>query len=51
MFSQIIFAYHGVDMPTPRVECEKPQENRIRGGTQGELSGEGAVGSVVSKES
>lgn len=43
MCSQIIFAYHGVDMPTPRVECEKPQENRIRG--------EGAVGSVVSKES
>lgn len=51
MFSQIIFAYHGVDMPTPRVECEKPQENRIRWALRGNSVGEGAVGSVVSKES
>lgn len=46
MFSQIIFAYHGVDMPTPRVECEKPQENRIRGALRG--SSVGRVLSVVS---
>lgn len=46
MFSEIIFAYHGVDMPTMRVECEKPQENRIRGETQW-----GVFGSAVSKES
>lgn len=48
MFSEIIFAYHGVDMPTLRVECEKPQENRIGGKPSGGFGG--VVSSLKSRK-